>query len=321
MEVSVFSFTGIYEEEDFWRESAGEIAGDSRFPVSENGGSPSSDPGLPHYHDLTGIPGTNGYLSEDAASEIRRRLDRISFDRHGLYGLHFIDSGNSHYMTRLLTERLRIPYCLILIDHHPDLQPPAFGGLLSCGSWVRASLEEDPFLRQVLLIGPDRRLFKEALCDDAVDIAGSGSSAHGAASATVLSCELAGRKISLIPEAPLPELLSLLSGLLPEDLPVWISVDKDILSPEEVQTNWDQGGMRTSDLYALLAFLRDRTHPLGVDICGECDRSGAPSDHARFVRQNDTINRALMRQWGLLHPFSATPKSPTDKDTGQEAKC
>ena len=187
MEVSVFSFTGIYEEEDFWRESSGEAAGGSRFDTPDSG-----EPALPRFYDLTALSGTNGYLSEDAAAAIRRDLDRTAFDQGALHGLHFIDSGNYHYMTRLFTERIRRPYGLILIDHHPDLQPPAFGGLLSCGSWVRAALTEDPFLRQALLIGPDRRLFAEALAEDQVKISESGSPDGSGTSAVILSCRLAG---------------------------------------------------------------------------------------------------------------------------------
>ena len=48
MNGSVFSFTGIYNEEDFWRELPG-----SRLS----------------FYDLSQLPGTNGYLSDDAASD------------------------------------------------------------------------------------------------------------------------------------------------------------------------------------------------------------------------------------------------------------
>ena len=42
-----------------------------------------------------------------------------------------------------------------MFDNHTDMQPPAFGGLLSCGGWVAEAIEELPLLREVILAGPD----------------------------------------------------------------------------------------------------------------------------------------------------------------------
>ena len=33
-------------------------------------------------------------------------------------GIHFIDSGNYHYLTKLWTDKLRVPFSLIVFDHH-----------------------------------------------------------------------------------------------------------------------------------------------------------------------------------------------------------
>ena len=39
------------------------------------------------------------------------------------------------------------------------MQPPAFGGLLSCGGWIYDSVMELPLLQKVILIGPDEEAF------------------------------------------------------------------------------------------------------------------------------------------------------------------
>ena len=97
--------------------------------------------------DLTRLEGTCCYC--DAQEEIGRRLPQE------LPRLRFVDSGDYHYMSHLLALRETQPFHLVLLDHHPDNQEPAFGGVLSCGSWVKAMQEENPLVRSVLTIGPE----------------------------------------------------------------------------------------------------------------------------------------------------------------------
>lgn len=58
------------------------------------------------------------------------------------------------------------------------------------------------------------------------------------------------------------------------DLPVYISIDLDILAPEYVRTGWDQGNVSVAALLENLKSLGDR-RLLGADICGgsasECE--------------------------------------------------
>ncbi len=107
------------------------------------------------YLTMSDIPGTNGYCSEEAAGEIRKRLAGLPPG-----GLHFLDNGNYHYITRFFLEKMNEPFDLIVRDHHTDMQPPALGEILSCGSWILHCLENRDgrlaALRRVLLIGPPR---------------------------------------------------------------------------------------------------------------------------------------------------------------------
>lgn len=98
--------------------------------------------------DLKDVEGTHCYCT--AVEEIEARLPEK------LPWLRWLDSGDYHYMTYILAKRETEPFHLVLLDHHPDNQEPAFGGeVLSCGSWVKAMKEEHPQLRDVLSIGPE----------------------------------------------------------------------------------------------------------------------------------------------------------------------
>ena len=87
------------------------------------------------------LEGTSCYCDPEAAPAIGKMLPAA------LPGLRWIDSGDYHYMTHLLALRETEPFHLLLLDNHPDNQEPAFGGVLSCGSWVKAMREENPLLR------------------------------------------------------------------------------------------------------------------------------------------------------------------------------
>lgn len=129
MSVLVTDFSGTYREQGFlsWLQ---EMAGEGLF-----------------YKDFTRLDGTCCYC--DAQKEIDADLPAK------LPQLRFIDSGDYHYMSHLLALRETEPFHLLLLDHHPDNQEPAFGGVLSCGSWVRAMQEGNPLCRSVLAIGPE----------------------------------------------------------------------------------------------------------------------------------------------------------------------
>ena len=92
--------------------------------------------------DFSALEGTECYCSAEAAGAIRCALAP-----YGPCGIHWIDSGDYHYMSLFIQELIREPYKLILFDNHPDDQPSAFGpGLISCGSWA-ADARRLPFCR------------------------------------------------------------------------------------------------------------------------------------------------------------------------------
>ena len=77
---------------------------------------------------------------------------------------------------------------------------------------------------------------------------------------------------------------------LPEtEYPVYLSIDKDILSEEEVDTNWDQGSLRTEVLLECLQYLIKNYSLIGIDICGEPDPHAPDAE----IKKSEKIDRKI----------------------------
>lgn len=240
------NFSGIYKQQQFWQ--TGEIQRNiSWVEVQE-------------------LPGSNCYCDGDAMETLRQKLEEFDAD-----GIHFIDSGNYHYMSRIWLEKLNTPFRLVVFDNHTDMQPPAFGGLLSCGGWVAASLEELPLLKEVLLVGPDQEAFDQT--------------------EPVLREKVRFLSREKLGEMTLEEKVSFFEELTAE-LPTYLSVDKDVLCPEEVSMTWSQGEMTLEELCQFVKILLEKQDILGMDVCGECDPDACEGDHL-----NDLANRKLLELW------------------------
>ena len=90
----------------------------------------ASDPGNTILR-LRDVEGTRGYCCPDAEDALMQAMASCPLD-----AIHWIDTGDYHYISALWLRKLEEPSALFLFDHHSDDQSPAFGGLLSCGSWM-----------------------------------------------------------------------------------------------------------------------------------------------------------------------------------------
>ena len=185
--------------------------------------------------DCSDIKGTNCYCDDAAREQILKRLTETDIAPRGI---RFLGSGNYHYVSYLTTSLITEPYILVVIDHHPDMRAPQFAGLLSCGGWVREVLLNQPLCKMAVLIGVDEGLFQEEY--------------HA------LPKEAAENVYKEIPAE---------AG----DLPVFLSVDLDVLDEQEYETNWDQGEMTLDELRAVIRSTCEGRRIIGVDICGAKD--------------------------------------------------
>ena len=113
-------------------------------------------------------------------------------------------------------------------------------------------------------------------------------------------------------EEPFPEntgviLPEKLTEYISPKLPLYISIDKDVLLPLYAQTDWDQGEMTLATLLTALESLNSYSI-LGVDICGD-----KKTEHNGSV---DTINKAtdlaLLKCSTLSHCRVQYPFSDSD---------
>ena len=94
------------------------------------------EPGL-EWHDCSAIGGSRLYCSRDAGKKIKALIAPA-----GVSGIHFIDSGDYHYISKIMTDFIKEPFTLVLIDHHTDMQDASLGGdILSCGNWAKKVLQ------------------------------------------------------------------------------------------------------------------------------------------------------------------------------------
>ena len=251
-ETVITNFSGIYKNQNFYKNYAEE-------EIS--------------WTELSDLSGCNCYCDAEASDRIRKEIQAFTGK-----GLHFIDSGNYHYMTRLWLEKLQIPFRLLVFDNHTDMQPPAFGGLLSCGGWIAASLEELPLLQEVFLVGPDEEAYTQVEPDLQQKV-----------------LFLSREKLSTMTAEEKEGFFNNLS----EDLPLYVSVDKDVLCKGDASTTWSQGDMHLSELMSFLELVLERQNILGMDVCGECDMDSCSED---FL--NDHANEAILRLWEKMQKSS-----------------
>ncbi len=235
--ITVFNFSGIYEFESFYRTDKGS-----------------------YFCDLTGLTGTNCMCDDTARDEIQRLIVEKNISAGGL---HFIDSGNYHYMSSILTGFVEEPFSLVVLDHHPDMQRPMFGDILSCGGWVMDAAEKSVNLRDIHVIGADKGLISK------------------------LEEEDRNRAIFYDSDRAMDSLSKI-------EQPVYLSIDKDVLIRDELITNWDQGDMRIEELFEYVKKLMATHRIIGVDICGECSRDQEDIDFDKAVQGNDDFNRRII---------------------------
>lgn len=214
--------------------------------------------------DLSDIGSTDMYCTVEASEEIRKRLEPYS-----PRGIHFLDSGNYHYMTLFFTEKIHEPFSLVLFDHHTDMQKPMIEGMISCGSWAGEMLKKNHYLKQMILIGPaqksldgiDPDLKEKLICISMEEVR-------------------RGETRKKIPQIDMK-------------VPIYISIDKDVLSSLYARTNWNQGDMPIDILKQLILEVFEHQKVIGVDICGECSFQEPLPELAEDEKINQKTNHDI----------------------------
>lgn len=273
MFITVQDFTGVYAEQPFMRELREKSAKSADI----------------HWLDCTKIVGTDCYCDDDAIKAINEMIDNAESgcvsENRGNSGnvptIHFFDNGNYHYMSKLWTDRIQHPFTLIVFDHHPDMQPPRFGGILSCGGWVLEVLENNKFIQNVVIIG---------VKDELVETVREEFSQAG--DTEILNKAIFVKESELGKDIPLSSFVNQRSGLSSN---IYLSIDKDALAPAYAATNWDQGSLTLDALKECISALAANHKILGIDICGERAHD-FEGDENHTVQKADSLNNSLNRE-------------------------
>ena len=239
----------------------------------------ASTDGEIHWFDCTRIDGTDCYCDDEAQAILRKQIVEVSAKTKP--GIHFFDNGNYHYISKLWTDQIQEPFDLVVFDHHPDMQPPRFEGILSCGGWIKEVLEHNKFVQRVIVIGVADHLVEEIQED-----------LTHANAAEILN------RVTIIRESELKALPQNLSSrvysmLANDPSSLYISIDKDALNTQEAATNWDQGSLTFEQIAETLQTLAQNRKILGIDICGERARDMGFEDTAAADALNNTLNEKL----------------------------
>lgn len=307
MMITVQNFTGIYAEQPFMQElrTTAETSKDVRWL------------------DCTKIVGTDCYCDDDAIKEINELIDNAESNSKSecdsiiknrdnstnAPDIHFFDNGNYHYMSKLWTDRAQEPFTLIVFDHHPDMQPPRFGGILSCGGWVKEVLDNNKFIQNAIIIGVKDELVEtvreelsqsgeSSILDKVTFIRESElSTLSFQISLSSLTPSASGAAVRSYQQINLPlrhSPGSLLISRLSSQHSLYISIDKDALSPSYAVTNWDQGSLTLDALKDCITTLASGRKILGIDICGERAHDFEGDKH-HTVQEADSLNSELNR--------------------------
>lgn len=244
------------------------------------------------YMDCSDIEETDMYCSKNAYEKIWGRIEP-----YGIQGIHYIDSGNYHYITKIITDHITEPFGLVMYDHHTDMQIPMVPEMMSCGDWAGQALSQNKNLRQLVIVGPPESDIEQTL-----------ESYSGSQS---------GRLLTFSAEDLHGDLLENKLKLIRTDLPLYISIDKDVLGTEYTETNWSQGDMSIYGLERLLSvFLGGQgeeknsdacrnderyaggirhSRILGIDICGEIQTDIPVPEYLEAEEKNEKVNIELFR--------------------------
>lgn len=220
---------------------------------------------------------------------LRRFATAMAAGLPARHGTVLMGSGDFHHLSWPLVARcaqgrparsLRV----VVLDNHPDNMRFPFG--VHCGSWVRR-VAAMPQVAQVLVLGitsPDigwRHAWENHWApllsgrlqywSTGVDVGwarrcGLGAAVRGFASVQAL-VEAACEQLQARP------------------MPSYLSIDKDVMAPEVVRTNWDQGRLQPAHLTRLLTALQGQL--VASDITGEISRWRYRSAWKRWLSAHD----------------------------------
>jgi hypothetical protein len=240
--------------------------------------------------------------------------------------LVFAGSGDFHHVTPMLIERAIAasdagPVTVVHFDNHPDWV--RFENGLHCGSWVGRAARL-PGVAKVITVG---------VCSDDIDC----PETKRADLALVAEGRVElypwrapdGGPVLRVGDHGWPSMQAMGEGGFADLLvsriatpTVYVTIDKDVLRPDDAVTNWDQGQLGLDGLEHLIGAVAGRARLIGADVVGDWSpphygpgplaallkrgeafldqpRGGVPGDMART---NEAANLRLLSLFAEVMP-------------------
>jgi hypothetical protein len=185
----------------------------------------------------------------------------------------FYGSGDFHHVSLALVRRITTPFNLLVLDKHPDWMCGI--PFLHCGTWLRHAARL-PMLRRVFHVGGDLDF------DNAWRwLAPSADLRRGKVVVFPAVRRFARGPWRRVPNVPVRadgepvtrESVGRLLRPFAESLarvPLYVSLDKDVLTAEDAIVNWDSGHLRLAEVTEVLAaFVAAAGNVSGVDVLGD----------------------------------------------------
>jgi arginase family enzyme len=212
-----------------------------------------------------------------AMAELGRRLEGSGAPA-GETSVSFYGSGDFHHVTAGLLAGTTQDVTVVHFDNHPDWV--RFPATFNCGAWVNRALELR-HVRRVVTIGP----CSDDLVRPELQFANLPAVSEGritlypwrhepsriwgryrdGAAHRQEGGHLHWRNLA---DESWPDFLDELVDALPTRA-IWLTIDKDVLGPDEAVTNWDQGGLPLARLLEAVEHLSLNAEIVGVDVCGD----------------------------------------------------
>jgi hypothetical protein len=241
----------------------------------------------------------------------------------------FCGSGDFHHVSLGLVRRITTPFNLLVLDKHPDWMRAI--PFLHCGTWLRHAAAL-PLVRRIFHVGGDLDF------DNAWRwLAPSAELRRGKITVFPAVRRFTGRlwrRVQNVPVRDAGESVTreridrLLRPFAPglARWPLYISLDKDVMTSADALVNWDSGHLRPAEVNAVLsAFVAAAAgNVIGMDVVGDwsavrldgtfrrllhwTEHPALAVDPAEAARTNENTNLALLQS---LAGILARPQSLT----------
>lgn len=217
-------------------------------------------------------------------NDLERHLDDI-LPMPAALGCVLLGSGDYHHLTQLLLSRLpdQPKIHLIVCDNHPDQMRYPFG--IHCGSWVYwASRLKQVARIDVIGISSEDIGLKHAWENHWGPLL-TGKVHYWSVKQSAAWTRWIGAKDAWHGFDTADALMAAFLSQLQHDLPIYLSIDKDVLSEDVVQTNWDQGSFLEQHLIDLIQACKQRL--VGADITGDVSAYHYKNRFKRILSASD----------------------------------